>query len=92
MIKLANPIASAAVPNVVIRKVRSASGLAVSSDEENWTTRELIETDKGKRVDLKRQIWALQDLCRVKKCTVPTSVSEAVSLVIEPMSSTAVSS
>lgn len=61
--KPASPIASAAVPDVVVSEVRSASSSASPSDEGDWTMVTLAEIDEGKRVGVKCRLVYLKDLC-----------------------------
>lgn len=72
----AGAIASAAVPDVGVPEVRSASSPAMPSDLEDWMIGDLVEIDKEARVGVKPCLCNLQILCCTKKRRVSYRVSE----------------
>lgn len=83
--KRASPTSSAAVASVVVPETSTPSRHAVPGDEKDWTVGDLVEIHEEERVEVKRRLCDLQDLCRAERRQVPEIVSVIVRLAVELM-------
>lgn len=81
-------IVSAAAGYVAEPETQLLSGSAMSSDEEDWVREDLVKVDKRKEIEVKRVLFDLRGLCRVKSRKILESLSVAAGLAVKVFDNT----